>query len=344
MTLFRTLWHRERPALSAAVTVLAAFGLIAVLVIAGGASFDHTLRTVTLGGALLGLVVGALGSFAVLRRQALLGDALSHAALPGVVLAFILQGRDLGGLLVGAAIASLLAMLFITAVTRTTPIKQDAAQGIALTAWFALGLMLLSYVQGQPDAAQAGLDKFIFGQAAALVQDDLWLIAGVGGVILGVVVLFWRAFKLMTFDPDYAAALGLPVKRLESLLSVLMVTAIVLGLQLAGVILMVGLLIAPAAAARQWTNRLGVMVVLSGVFGAFAGGAGALTSAADVNLPTGPLMIVMAFVVVVVSVLFAPQRGVLWAMLRQRRERHAAQYRHRPAPAERRAPSASSAD
>ncbi len=172
--------------------------------------------------------------------------------------------------------------------------------------------MLLSYVQGQPDAAQAGLDKFIFGQAAALVQDDLWLIAGVGGVILGVVVLFWRAFKLMTFDPDYAAALGLPVKRLESLLSVLMVTAIVLGLQLAGVILMVGLLIAPAAAARQWTNR--------------------------------PLMIVMAFVVVVVSVLFAPQRGVLWAMLRQRRERHAAQYRHRPAPAERRAPSASSAD
>lgn len=319
-----TMWawiKTERLAWGAGLGAVGALVAILVLAAWGGATFDHTLRTVTIGGALLGLVTGSLGSFAVLRRQSLLGDALSHAALPGVVIAFILQGRSLSGLLIGAAIASLIAMGFITALTRTTKIKQDAAQAITLASWFAFGLMLLSYVQGRPDAGQAGLDKFIFGQAAALVQSDIWLIVGVGAVIFALVALFWKEFKLLTFDPEFAAANGFPVRWLDAVLSSLMVAAIVLGLQLAGVVLMVGLLIAPAVAARQWTQRLGTMIVLSGVFGMFAGGSGAVVSAMDVNLPTGPLMIVAACAVVFVSVLFAPQRGVIWTMLTQRRER-----------------------
>src|SRR5688572_21458555 len=130
---------------------------------------SYTLRTVALGGALLGLVSGILGSFAVLRRQSLMGDALSHAALPGVTVAFLLSGRNLSALLIGAAVASLIAVGFIRALTTTTRIKQDAAMAIALASWFALGVALLSYIQGRPDAGQAGLDKFIFGQAAAMV-------------------------------------------------------------------------------------------------------------------------------------------------------------------------------
>jgi len=323
MAILRGRFNSERAAWGAGLGAVLAFILILTVAGASGVTFDHTLRTVTMGGALLGLVTGVLGSFAVLRRQSLLGDALSHAALPGVVIAFIVQGRALSALLIGAAIASLTAMAFISALTRTTKIKQDAAQGITLAAWFAFGLILLSYVQGRPDAGQAGLDKFIFGQAAALVQSDVLLIVGVGALVCLIVALFWKEFKLLTFDPEFAAANGFPVRFLDSLLSSLIVAAIVLGLQLAGVILMVGLLIAPAVAARQWTQSLGVMVLLSGAFGAFAGSTGAVLSGVDVNMPTGPLMIVAACAVVLVSVLFAPGRGIVWTVMSRRRERQA---------------------
>lgn len=284
---------------------------------------DYTLRIVALGGALLGLIAGVLGSFAVLRRQSLMGDALSHAALPGVALAFLLSGRELPALLFGAAVASLTAVGFIRAITTTTRIKQDAAMGIALTSWFAAGVALLSYIQSRPDAGQAGLDKFIFGQAAAIVQSDVDLIVRVGFVVFAVLALLWKEFKLITFDPEFASANGFHVRILDSILSMLVVAAIVLGLQLAGVILMVGLLIGPPVAARQWTNGLGRMVLLSGLFGAVAGGSGAAVSGVDVNIPTGPLMIVSSFVIVVASVLFAPGRGVMWTAIQRRRDRRA---------------------
>lgn len=282
---------------------------------------DYTLRIVALGGALLGLVSGVLGSFAVLRRQSLMGDALSHAALPGVAVAFLLSGRQLSALLIGAACASLLAVAFIRALTTTTRIKQDAAMAIVLASWFAVGVALLSYIQGRPDAGQAGLDKFIFGQAAAMVQSDVDLISRVGLVIFAVLALLWKEFKLITFDPEFAGANGFRVRLLDAILSVMIVAAIVLGLQLAGVILMVGLLIGPPVAARQWTQSLGRMVLLSGIFGAIAGGLGAAVSGLDVNVPTGPLMIVVAFIIVIFSLAFAPRRGLVWAMFQRRRDR-----------------------
>lgn len=283
-----------------------------------GVNYDYTLRTVALGGALLGVVSGVLGSFAVLRRESLIGDALSHAALPGVGIAFLVAGRSLGVLLIGAAIASWLGVRFIDALTRTTRIKQDTAMGIVLATWFALGIALLTYIQSLPNASQAGLDKFIFGQAAAIVESDVQLIAVVGAVTFVVLALFWKEFKLITFDYEFAAANGFRVGFLGALLSTLIVVAIVLGLQLAGVILMVGMLIAPGIAARQWTHKLGQMVLLSGVFGAFAGGVGAILSALDVDLPTGPMIIVVAFAVVLLSLTFAPERGLLWTSLRRR--------------------------
>lgn len=303
--------------------LIGAITLIALLFIPFSQSvlniqYGYTLRTVAFGGSLLGVVSGVLGCFAVLRQQSLMGDALSHAALPGVAIAFLLAGRQLGYLLIGAAIASWLGVQFISSVTKTTRIKQDTAMGIVLAAWFAAGIALLAYIQARPDASQAGLDTFIFGQAAAIVEQDVQLIAIVGLAAFVVMALFWKEFKLITFDSEFAGANGFRVNLFSTLLSTLIVVAIVLGLQLAGVILMVGMLIAPGIAARQWTNKLTQMVILAAVFGAFSGGTGAIISAVDTDVPTGPMIIVVAFLIVVISIGFAPGRGLVWRLLRQR--------------------------
>lgn len=295
--------------------------LIPVSSLVWGVNYDYTLVTVASGGAVLGIVSGVLGSFAVLRQQSLMGDALSHAALPGVAIAFLLAGRELGWLLIGAGVASWLGVMFISGVTRTTRIKQDAAMGIVLTAFFAFGITLLTYIQSRNDASQAGLDQFIFGQAAAIKRQDVLLISVVGLVAFAIVFLFWKEFKLITFDPEFARANGFRVRFLDVLLSTLIVVAIVLGLQLAGVILMVGMLIAPAVAARQWTQQLGQMVTLAAVFGGFAGAVGAILSGIEQGLPTGPLIIVAAFTIVFLSIAFAPGRGLVWTMWRQRQDK-----------------------
>lgn len=290
-------------------------------------NYTYTVRTVALGGSILGVVSGVLGCFAVLRQESLMGDALSHAALPGVGIAFLMAGRELGALLLGAGIASWIGVQFIRALLHTTRLKQDTAMGIVLAAWFAAGIALLAYIQGRSDASQAGLDTFIFGQAAAMVASDVRLITVIGGITFVVLALLWKEFKLVTFDPAFAGANGFPVGIINVILSTLIVVAIVLGLQLAGVILMVGMLIAPGIAARQWTQKLDQMVMLSAVFGAFAGGLGAVLSAVEANIPTGPMIIVVAFSVVMISIGFAPERGLLWALLRRRndQQRFAAQ-------------------
>ncbi len=288
-----------------------------------GLRFTYTVRVVALGGAFLGLLSGALGCFAVLRRESLLGDALSHAALPGVAIAFLLAGRELSLLLIGAGIASWLSLRFVAALLATTRIKQDAALGIVLASWFAAGIALLAYIQSIPDASQAGLDHFIFGQAAAIIESDVRLISVVGLVILCLLALLWKEFKLVTFDAEFAGANGMRTGLVDTLLSTLIVVTIVLGLQLAGVILMVGMLIAPGVAARQWTQKLDQMVILAAVFGAFAGGVGAVISALDSDIPTGPTIIVVASALVLLSLAFAPSRGLLWRRLRQRSNRRA---------------------
>ena len=302
--------------------------MIPLSAVVWGVNYDYTLVTVAVGGAVLGVLSGVLGSFAVLRQQSLMGDALSHAALPGVAIAFLLMGRELGWLLIGAGIAGWVGVMFINSVTRTTRIKQDTAMGIALTAFFAFGITLLTYIQSRNDASQAGLDQFIFGQAAAIKRQDVLLISGVGLAVFVILALFWKEFKLITFDTEFARANGFNVRFLDTLLSTLIVVAIVLGLQLAGVILMVGMLIAPAVAARQWTHRLDQMLVLSALFGGFAGAAGAILSGIEQGLPTGPLIIVVASAIVFLSIAFAPERGLVWALWqrRQDRQRFAAQH------------------
>jgi manganese/zinc/iron transport system permease protein len=291
------------------------------------------LWTVALGAAGLGLVAGAVGAFAVLRRQSLQGDVVSHAALPGVAVAFMLGGESPAALVVGGAAAGWVAMLLVGVVSRRSRVPFDAALGGALAVFFGLGLVLMTYIQRHPetfpDAYRSPLDRYLFGQAALIRENDLKLIGAAGAAALLILAAVWKELKLLSFDPDYAASLGLPVRRLDLLLTTLTVVAVVIGLKAVGVVLMTALLIAPAAAARQWTDRLGRMVLLSGLFGALAGLAGTVFShlLSDLpgmkTVPTGPTIVLCATALVVVSLLFGTARGLVWEFLRTRRRRGA---------------------
>jgi manganese/zinc/iron transport system permease protein len=288
--------------------------------------FDYTLRTVALGAGTLGVVSGALGTYTVLRKQSLLGDAMSHAALPGVVLAFMLtRSKAPLVLIVGATVAGWLGTLLVMNVINHTRVKDDSAMGLVLSVFFGFGLMLLTFVQRTPDATQAGLDKFLFGQAAALLERDVVTMASIGGVALVLVGVFWKEFKLLSFDPEFGASLGFPMRWLDVLLTTLIVIAIVIGLQAVGVVLMSAMVVAPAAAARQWTNRMHVMVILSALFGALAGVAGTVISSTTTGLSTGPTIVLSISVIVLFSLLFAPNRGLVWRWLKAWRNRRTLQ-------------------
>lgn len=278
---------------------------------------DYTLRTITLGTAVLGAICGMLGSFAVLRKESLLGDAISHAALPGIALAFLITGaKDSGVLLLGALVSGLVGTYWIRGITSKTHLKSDTALGLILSVFFGFGMLLLTFIQKMPDSNQAGLDKYLFGQAATLVESDVQLMVIVTGISLIILLLFWKEFKIMLFDPEYTKSIGFNTKFIDITVTFLIVLAIVLGLQTVGVILMSAILLAPAAAARQWTNSLSMMLILAGIFGALSGVFGTAISASQDNLATGPIIVLVASVFVLFSMVFSPQRGLLFREIR----------------------------
>jgi manganese/zinc/iron transport system permease protein len=258
-----------------------------------------------------------LGSFAVLRKQSLLGDAISHAALPGIAIAFLITGaKDTNTLLLGALVSGLIGTFWIRGIITKTYLKSDTALGLILSLFFGFGMLLLTFIQKQPNANQAGLDKYLFGQAATLVERDVWMMAIVTGICLIVMLTFWKEFKILLFDADYTKTLGFNTKTIDILITSFIVLAIVLGLQTVGVVLMSAMLLAPAAAARQWTNSLSVMVFLAAIFGAFSGVFGTAISATQNNLSTGPVIVLVASVFVVFSFVFSPNRGLLFKQIR----------------------------
>jgi manganese/zinc/iron transport system permease protein len=287
--------------------------------------FDYTIRNVALGAAILGVVGGALGSFAILRRQGLFGDALAHATLPGVCVAFILSGAKAPiVLMTGAALSAGLGALLILTIVNRTRIKQDAALGIVLSVFFGAGAVLITYIGGSGSGNQSGLDRFIFGQAATIVRDDVMTMGILASLALLIVALLFKEFKLLSFDPAFAASLGFPVGRLNVLLTMLIVVAVIIGIQAVGVVLMAAMLIIPAAAARQWTDSLGAMLMISGLFGALSGVSGALISATGANLPTGPLIVLCATALLVLSLFLGRSQGFLWGWIGSRRNRREA--------------------
>jgi len=274
-------------------------------------NIDYTLLLVLQGAALLGITAGALGSFALLRQQSLLGDAISHAALPGIVLMFLCtHSKNPWVLLCGGAIAGVVGVLSMNYLCARTTLKKDAILGIILSVFFGLGLVLMTVAQKVPTSNQAILNKFLFGNVATLLPEDIVVIATIALFIFAVLVLCWKECTVYVFDPVFTHTLGLRPVIIETVLTVLLVLAIVIGLQTVGVVLMSTMLIAPAAAARQWTTRLVHMVGLAAFFGGCAALAGVYVSGVVDHVPTGPAIVVAASGIVLFSLLCAPQRGV----------------------------------
>lgn len=271
---------------------------------------------------LLGTASGVLGSFVLLRKQSLIGDAMAHSALPGVCLAFLFTGqKSLPFFLLGAALAGLLGTFCIQLIPRLSKTKEDSAIGIVLSVFFGVGIILLTYIQQQGAGSQSGLDSFLFGQAASLVRQDIILIAGISAVLLLLCIVFFKEFTLITFDLAFAKGLGIPVRFLNGLLACLIVCAVVIGLQTVGVILMAAMLITPAITARYWTERLTGMIIIAGITGGVSGVAGTLLSTTMKGMATGPLMILSATLLFLFSMICAPKRGLAAKAIRLMRLR-----------------------
>ncbi len=288
-------------------------------------SGGYTLIVVAAGAALLGGISGIVGTLAVLKKQSLLADAVSHASLPGIVLAFIFTGtRSHSLFLLGAAVAGWCAATQIFLLVQKGRLRQDSSLSLMLSVYFGFGMVLLSLIQHKSGAAQAGIETFLFGQAATMLMSDVKTIAIVGAVVCLLLLLFWKELLLVAFDPVYAAASGITVMKMEVLFVALVVGSVVIGLQTVGVVLMSAMLVAPAAAARQWTNNARLLLLISMLFGAASGVAGSVLSSFVPGLPTGPTIIVCVSVITFFSFFLAPKRGIFWTYMRRKTEQASA--------------------
>lgn len=280
---------------------------------------DPAVRYALLGSILLGITCGLLGSFIVVRKMALVGDALSHAVLPGVALGFLWNmSKDPLAIFIGATLAGLLGAVTVGVIKQTTRLKEDTALGMVLATYFAVGICLVTMIQRLPTGNKSGLDKFLFGQAAAIGPDDLRLMAIVAGFAILIIFLFYKEFLVTSFDEGFACATGLPVQVIHYGLMLLLAFAVVIALQAVGVVLVSAMLITPAAAAYLLTDRMHRMLLLAALFGMLAGAAGAFFSFLGPSLPTGPFMVLGATVVFGGAFLFGPRHGVVTRWWRQR--------------------------
>lgn len=267
----------------------------------------------------LGFAAGIIGSFALLRRQALLGDAMSHAALPGVALAFLLFLRkEPLAILLGASMTAGLAAYFSVRLPRWTRVKPETALAAVLTTFFGLGTVLLTVVAKTQASGQSGLDSFLFGQAASLVGRDVQVMGGIAFLLVLAIFAFFSTWKLWAFDPHYARTLGYPVRTLDMAFTLLLTLAVAIGLEAVGVVLISALLIIPPLTARLLTDRLETMVLLAGGIGGLSGIVGTLLSTLYPRLPTGPLIVLTASFWFVLILFFAPKRGLISGAFRRR--------------------------
>mgnify|MGYP006287282053 CR=1 FL=1 len=280
---------------------------------------------VAIGAGLLGVAAGASGTFLFLRKRALVSDAVAHATLPGVGLAFIVMvamggdGRALAGLLAGSAATAWIALVLIEWMTRRTRLTEDAAIGAVLGVFFGFGVVLLTVIQSMGAGRQAGLEDFLVGATAGMLYLDAVVIAVGGTAAVLATWLLRRPLTLVAFDPEYAAATGYDVRRLDLATMGLVMAVTVIGLKLVGLILIVALLIIPAVSARFWTEKSGHMIWIAGAAGGVSGYIGAALSASAPALPTGPIIVLVSAAIFAVSLFFAPVRGVVAALLRHRR-------------------------
>ena len=285
---------------------------------------NYNTRLVVMSTTLLGIASGIVGSFLLLRKRSLMGDALSHAALPGIALAFILMtllggdGKSLAGLITGAAIAGGLGVLTVIAIRSTTRLKDDAAMGIVLSVFYGFGVVLLHSIQNMPGAQAAGLESFIEGHTASMIFSDFLVISGVTITVTIASLLLLKEFTALCFDEQFAGSQGWPTQRLDLLLLGLVTAVTVAGLQAVGLILIIAFLITPAAAARFWTDDLRYMLILSGIIGGISGWLGAAFSALMAEFPAGAVIILFTTGIFAVSFIAGSQRGIIKRWLNHR--------------------------
>ena len=281
---------------------------------------DPSIVSVVVGAILLTASSAVVGTFTFLKKKALVGDAVAHSVLPGICLAFILSGtKNPIWMILGAFLTGWISLVIIDHITTKSKIKEDTAIALILSVFFGIGILMLTNIQHSGNAAQTGLDSFLFGKAAALVGQDLIVFGIVAVILIITVALFFKELKLIAFDSNYAKALGLPVRALDLLLTSLTVLAVVTGIQAVGVVLMAAMLITPAAAARFWTNDVFKMTLIAAVLGGISGLSGAYVSYAAPAMPTGPWIVIIISVIAIVSFFIAPKRGIFARSIQQRR-------------------------
>ena len=285
----------------------------------------YNTNLVIAGTALLGFAAGIIGVFAMLRKRSLVADALSHATLPGICMAFLLAsfigqaGRSLPVLLIGAGFTGVLGVLCIQMILRHGRLREDVAITVVLGAFFGAGVVGLSFIQANSAAESAGITRFIYGQAASMQPSDVVIMAWICGIALLACTLLFKEFTIVCFNDSYARTLGWPVERLDLGIMALIVLVTLVGLQTAGLILVVALLILPAASARFWTDRIRSMVLLSGFFGAMGCWLGSTLSAVFPRYPTGAVIVLTSGMLFALSMLFAPRRGLIHLLRHRRR-------------------------
>lgn len=279
---------------------------------------DHTYRMVFLATSVIGLVAGALGVFAYLRKQSLISDVISHASLPGTLLAFLFcvvvlgaDGRNMIALIIGGVVLGTVAVTAANAITEHSVLTVDTAMAVVLTTFFAGGMLLMRVIGQGNYPGKGGIQDYLFGNASVITSADLVTSMVVGAAALVIMVVFWKEFAVRTFDAAHSSVLGFSARMIDALMFTTIVTATVIGVKAVGLVLMVAFVVTPPATARQWTRNLPSMVALSAAIGGLGSGLGAYLSIAWGNVPTGPLVVVVLFAIFVLSMLVAPRRSIL---------------------------------
>lgn len=274
---------------------------------------DANVRNVVLGCILLASSSAVVGCFTFLRKKALISEAVTHAVLPGICIGFLVKEvKDPVFLLIGAFVAGWLALICIDWIVNNSKLKQDTAIALVLSVFFGLGIMLLTNIQHTGIAAQAGLEEYLFGNAASLTGKDLQVFSITAVLLVVIIFAFYKEFTLIAFDRNFAISMGLPVQKLDHLLTSLTVLAIIIGIQAVGVVLMAAMLITPAAAARYWTEKLSIMILVAVLFSSVSGVSGAFVSYMVPSVPTGPCIIISLSIIAIFSFVFGKTGGMLY--------------------------------
>ncbi|CEI80308.1 hypothetical protein J18TS1_32580 [Oceanobacillus oncorhynchi subsp. incaldanensis] len=278
---------------------------------------------------ILGIAAGGIGCLAYWKRQNLMSDALSHAALPGVVVAFlIIQEKNLLLLVIGAALSALLGAFFIQWFSNASRITEDTAMGMTLSVFYGVGVMLLAIANRSPGGNQSGLNNFIYGQAAAMVRSDVITMIALASIVILIIFLAFKEWKLFLFDANFAKGVGMSIRGMNVLYTIVLVTTIVIGIQAVGVILMAAMLIIPAVSARYWTHSFKMMILLSSAIGGLAGAFGTWVSSTGSGLPTGPFIVLTSSAVFILSLLFGKEKGIIINFIQFKMQQRASQKKH----------------